>query len=550
MYFCNSNEGAPGAGAGGKKGVTCEGREMILAHYVKALRREIDRKEILNAAVRALSEVCGASGMALLSWEQAGTVCVEAAGTCAELAGCSTGVTLREGACRLLAGEQKGPAAHLCDRCALLPNTVKSGGHFCLPLKDPGGKCVLLVCCETPLRPEQSRYSFLVAELAALSLERTAPKVEAAVPGMPLRVAVKDAATGATLLKVWPWEQDLAAGLDAACAIVVREFGLRLAWIGLVEPRLRQSVPVACNEPSVRYLAKKWLAECEASLAEATGPLIFPDIGADDRCVNWHRLAELFNVKSFAVFPVTAGAKTVGVLGVGADRPDGLQTKRQLLEAVARQLALILDRYLAGQEVEDAFLYVIETLARAAEANEEDAARHIMRVGEYSYELARELGLPAREARAIRYAARVHDVGKLHVPPEILHKAGPLTPAERSEMQRHTLYGARILGDAPRLALARQIALYHHECWDGSGYPYGLRGEKIPLPARIVHIADIYDALRSHRVYKAPMDHATACRIILTGDEKTKPTHFDPEILRAFRRVEGRFAEIFGDSED
>ncbi|MGQ9532162.1 MAG: HD-GYP domain-containing protein [Desulfotomaculales bacterium] len=157
----------------------------------------------------------------------------------------------------------------------------------------------------------------------------------------------------------------------------------------------------------------------------------------------------------------------------------------------------------------------------------------------------RALDLPDREARAIRLAARVHDVGKLQVPREIPRKPGPLSEAERIEMQRHTLYGARILADAPGLVVARQTALFHHECWDGSGYPYGLRGEEIPLPARIARLADVYDALRSSRVYKPPLDRATAYRIILEGDERTRPTHFDPRILKAFRQVAGRLAQIF-----
>ncbi|MBC7105164.1 MAG: HD-GYP domain-containing protein [Firmicutes bacterium] len=222
-----------------------------------------------------------------------------------------------------------------------------------------------------------------------------------------------------------------------------------------------------------------------------------------------------------------------------------LASGREVLETVAQQVAVILERRLGGRDAGDPFLCVIEGLARAAEANMEDAAHHIVRVGEYAAELARALNLPHREVQSIRLAARVHDVGKLHVPREILLKPGPLSEDERREVQRHTLYGAQILAGLPHLRTARQTALFHHECWDGSGYPHGLRGEEIPLPARIVRLADVYDALRSARVYKPPLDHPTACRIILEGDERTRPSHFDPWVLRAFRRVAGRLAELF-----
>jgi hypothetical protein len=326
-------------------------------------------------------------------------------------------------------------------------------------------------------------------------------------------------------------DHGLTAALDAACGVVVRELGLRLAWIALPEPGLERVIPLACSEPGARYLVPEMAAEG-----------LGPSRAYHLRCGH---LTELPGVKALGAFPARAGPKTLGLLGVGAEGPDVLAARRDILEAVAQQVAVILERRLRGREAGDAFLCVIEGLARAAEANEEDAARHIVRVGEYAAELARALNLPNREVQTIRLAARVHDVGKLHVPREILLKPGPLSEAERIEMQRHTLYGARILAGAPGLAVARQTALFHHECWDGSGYPYGLQGEKIPLPARIVRLADVYDALRSSRVYKPPLDHATAYRIILEGDERTRPTQFDPRVLKAFRQVAGRLAEIF-----
>ncbi len=197
------------------------------------------------------------------------------------------------------------------------------------------------------------------------------------------------------------------------------------------------------------------------------------------------------------------------------------------------------------RENEEAFFYTIMALARAAEMNDEDTGNHLIRVNEYAYDMAMELGFSEKEATELRYSAQMHDVGKLHIPPEILRKPGQLTPEEWEITKKHPLYAVKILGGSPRLESARQIALCHHERWDGSGYPRGLSGEQIPLSARIVSLCDIYDALRSARPYKPSFDHETAYKIITEGDGRTMPGHFDPQVLAAFKRISERFQEIY-----
>jgi response regulator RpfG family c-di-GMP phosphodiesterase len=207
---------------------------------------------------------------------------------------------------------------------------------------------------------------------------------------------------------------------------------------------------------------------------------------------------------------------------------------------------------LSGQvrETESAFAYTIYALARASEVNDEDTGNHILRVGDYCALIAERLGMSAAFVETLRVQATLHDVGKIHVRPDILQKPEKLTPEEWVEMKKHSALGSTIIGDHPRLAMASRIAASHHERWDGSGYPLGLKGEQIPLEARILSIADQYDALRNQRSYKPALDHAAACRIITEGDGRTLPQHFDPAVLRVFVENHARFAEMYDRRKD
>lgn len=210
------------------------------------------------------------------------------------------------------------------------------------------------------------------------------------------------------------------------------------------------------------------------------------------------------------------------------------QRNRELAEERARVIAL-------QAETEEAFMMSIELLARAAEIHDEETGNHIIRVNEYSYFLADELGMSKAFCDEIRYSAQLHDVGKMSVNTAILTKKGRLDEHERAEMDRHPVYGFKILEQSPRLQMAAEIALNHHEKWDGSGYPYGKLGDDIPVSARIVAMADIYDALRSERPYKPAFSHKKTVSIMLKGDDRIDPHgHFDPELMDILsRRHEG-----------
>ena len=199
------------------------------------------------------------------------------------------------------------------------------------------------------------------------------------------------------------------------------------------------------------------------------------------------------------------------------------------------------------REVQESYLETIFTLTRAAEYRDEDTGAHVQRIGYYSRELARMLGLDEEFVDKIFFASPMHDIGKIGIADHVLLKPGDFTPDDWEVMKGHTSMGAKILGNSksPYLKMGAEIALNHHERWDGGGYPDGKRGEAIPPAARIMNICDIYDALRSKRHYKPAFDHLKTMDIMTRGDSRTQPEHFDPVIFAAFMQNHQSFNDIF-----
>jgi putative two-component system response regulator len=211
-----------------------------------------------------------------------------------------------------------------------------------------------------------------------------------------------------------------------------------------------------------------------------------------------------------------------------------IQSQNHILEAKVRERT---------RALEDAQIEIIERLAMAAEFRDDNTGQHTQRVGQTAALVAQQLGWSDAEVNLIRRAAPLHDVGKIGVPDHILLKPGRLTPEEFEVIRTHTAIGARILSGSrfPLLQLAEQIALSHHERWDGDGYTPGLKQELIPLPGRIVAVADVFDALTSQRCYKP----AFAFEESLALMRKQSGRHFDPQLIEVVGDCIGEFEHIY-----
>lgn len=181
-------------------------------------------------------------------------------------------------------------------------------------------------------------------------------------------------------------------------------------------------------------------------------------------------------------------------------------------------------------------------LLSAAEFRDDETGAHIRRIGLYSVVFTKKLGWTPREIDDIQIASTMHDIGKIGIPDSVLLKPGKLSADEFEIMKQHTVIGGKMLADSntQMINLAHEIALCHHEKWDGSGYPEGLAGDKIPLSGRIVAIADVYDALVHKRVYKPPIEEIAALNIM----KEYRGQHFDPNLFDLFLDSLDEFREI------
>jgi two-component system response regulator RpfG len=228
---------------------------------------------------------------------------------------------------------------------------------------------------------------------------------------------------------------------------------------------------------------------------------------------------------------------------------------RNMLNLRLQQKIILNHSHFLEQRVEDATKQIrsreeetLFRLAKAGEYRDEETGNHILRMARYSRLIAEELGLMSDHSDLIELAAPMHDIGKIGIPDHILQKPGKLSPEELTIMKTHPLIGFRILQDSPSkyLMMGATIALSHHEKYDGSGYPHGKRGDDIPLEARIVAVADVYDALTSNRPYKKAWTNEDSLAYLTSNSGK----HFDPACVEAFVAQYSKIIQIQNQLQD
>ncbi len=195
------------------------------------------------------------------------------------------------------------------------------------------------------------------------------------------------------------------------------------------------------------------------------------------------------------------------------------------------------------RQIRESHIEMILKLAIAAEYKDPDTGSHILRISDYATEVAKAIGLPEDEIDLLRYASPMHDIGKIGIPDKILQKPGKLTPEEWEIMKQHTMIGARMFKSSKSalLNMAGLIAETHHEKFDGSGYPCGLKGESIPLFGRIVALVDVFDAVVSKRCYKEKWPFGDAVKYIQT----LGGNHLDPKLVVVFGKIEKKIREVY-----
>ena len=236
------------------------------------------------------------------------------------------------------------------------------------------------------------------------------------------------------------------------------------------------------------------------------------------------------------------------LLDAERERTEQLTSAHRQLLLYATELKQTLEREQENsRQLAQAHLDTAQRLNQAVRYKDNETANHNVRLSHYAAVLAEHMGWDPERTHLLFDAAPLHDLGKVGVPDAVLQKPGPLEDNEWTLIKLHPSIGANLLDhrSSPLLQMAREIALGHHENWDGSGYPMALRGTQIPESARLVHLVDVYDALRSTRPYKNGFTHARAVEIITRGDGRTLPQHFEPVLVHGFQGVHAEFEAIY-----
>lgn len=264
-------------------------------------------------------------------------------------------------------------------------------------------------------------------------------------------------------------------------------------------------------------------------------PLIVNDVTKDERFYPEVDRKTGFKTRNLIAYPLIVQKKIIGVIEA-INKRDGLFTNKDLeiISLISSSAAVILQNAFLYRELDELFKGTITSLANSVEAKDPYTSGHVNRVTELSIEIGKRIGLKGENLRACELAAILHDIGKIAIPDSILKKPDRLTDEEYNIMKTHVYHGARILNPIPGMKNVIPAVLHHHERWDGKGYPMGLKGEEIPLIARIITIVDSFDAMNSDRPYRKRLPPE-----VIEKELKEKAGfQFDPELIDVFLEIE------------
>jgi putative nucleotidyltransferase with HDIG domain len=238
--------------------------------------------------------------------------------------------------------------------------------------------------------------------------------------------------------------------------------------------------------------------------------------------------AELF-------IPLNTKGELVGFIVVGSKRSTQAYTHDDevTLSTLANQTAVIIENARLYEDLEATFVQTVVTLANAIDMRDTYTSSHSQRIAEWAAEIARLLGCTTQDVQAIYWGGLLHDIGKIGIPDAVLRKSGELDESEWKIIREHTIHGAQLVASIKKLADVAPIIECSHERYDGSGYPFGLKGEEIPLGARIIGVVDSYSAMRDERPYKRPVSHAEAIEEL----KRNAGILFDPQVVNVFLYV-------------
>jgi len=312
--------------------------------------------------------------------------------------------------------------------------------------------------------------------------------------------------------------------------------GAKTSSIMLLDEESQELVIAASHGLSQEYLTKGNIKVGESiagRVIQEGKPIAVYDIGSDPRHA-YSEHARMEGLRSLLSVPLSLKDRVIGVLNLYTDEPHRFTPHEvNLFTSLASQAAIAIENARLFASLEEIYIEVITALASAIDARDAYTHGHSQRVTEYAVALAEEMGLSTAEIDVVRNASILHDVGKIGIKERILKKPGRLTEEERREMEYHPFIGTRILQSVKLLEPVMPLVYHHHEWYDGSGYPDGLRGEAIPLGARIISVADAFESMTSDRPYRKALPLEEAIAELRRGSGK----QFDPQVVQAFIRL-------------